>query len=60
MSAQALKVLVVGATGSIGRLAVTEALRHGHSVKALVAGRPKRPSLPSRTAAACWLVPATC
>jgi uncharacterized protein YbjT (DUF2867 family) len=30
-----MTVLVVGATGSIGRLAVDEALRQGHVVRAL-------------------------
>lgn len=35
-----LTVLVVGATGSIGRLVVAEALRRGHTVRALV--RPGR------------------
>lgn len=33
---QTLTVLVVGATGSIGRLAVAEALRAGHETRALV------------------------
>lgn len=36
MSAKRLKILVVGATGSIGRLAVAEALAQGHAVRALV------------------------
>jgi len=31
-----MTVLVVGATGSIGRLVVEEALRQGHAVRALV------------------------
>ena len=31
-----MTVLVVGATGSIGRLVVDEALRQGHVVRALV------------------------
>jgi nucleoside-diphosphate-sugar epimerase len=35
-SKPSLTVLVVGATGSIGRLVVAEALRQGHSVRALV------------------------
>ena len=40
-----MRVLVVGATGSIGHLAVEEAIRQGHTVRALVrdtkkAGRP--------------------
>src|SRR5207253_11180290 len=33
---QRMTVLVIGATGSIGRLAVDEALRRGHAVRALV------------------------
>jgi uncharacterized protein YbjT (DUF2867 family) len=36
MNAQRLKILVVGATGSIGRLVVEEAARNGHAVRALV------------------------
>lgn len=36
MGATQLKVLVVGATGSIGRLVVEEALQQGHTVRALV------------------------
>lgn len=36
MTADQLTVLVVGATGSIGRLVVAEALRQGHAVRALV------------------------
>ena len=35
MSHQQLTVLVVGATGSIGRLVVEEAGRNGHPVRAL-------------------------
>jgi uncharacterized protein YbjT (DUF2867 family) len=35
MSDQSLTVLVVGATGSIGRLVVAEAVRKGHAVRAL-------------------------
>ena len=35
MSHQHLTVLVVGATGSIGRLVVEEAVRKGHAVRAL-------------------------
>lgn len=44
MNDRPLTVLAVGATGSIGRLVVAEALRRGHRVKALVrdAGRAKR------------------
>jgi uncharacterized protein YbjT (DUF2867 family) len=36
MNHRPLSVLVIGATGSIGRYAVTEALRQGHTVRALV------------------------
>lgn len=36
MSGYPQTVLVVGATGSIGRLVVAEALREGYSVRALV------------------------
>jgi uncharacterized protein YbjT (DUF2867 family) len=36
MSTRSVKVLVVGATGSIGRLVVEEAGRQGHDVRALV------------------------
>jgi uncharacterized protein YbjT (DUF2867 family) len=36
MTQQRLKILVVGATGSIGRHVVTEALARGHAVRALV------------------------
>lgn len=35
MTAPHMRVLVVGATGSIGRLVVDEAIRQGHSVRAL-------------------------
>jgi len=41
-----MTVLVVGATGSIGRLVVEEALRQGHSVRALVRTRDKARKLP--------------
>ena len=34
MIKQRMTVLVVGATGSIGRLVVEEALRQGHAVRA--------------------------
>lgn len=40
MTERSLKILVVGATGSIGRLVVNEARRAGHAVRALVR-RPK-------------------
>ena len=36
MSGAQMNVLVVGATGSIGRLVVEEAIRQGHAVRALV------------------------
>ncbi|MEU9055610.1 NmrA family NAD(P)-binding protein [Streptomyces sp. NPDC048384] len=36
MAAQPLTVLVIGATGSIGRLVVAEAIARGHTVRALV------------------------
>ncbi|WP_329074333.1 SDR family oxidoreductase [Streptomyces niveus] len=41
MEAQPLTVLVVGATGSIGRLVVAEATARGHTVRALVCDRTK-------------------
>lgn len=41
-------VLVVGATGSIGRHAVTEALRQGYRVRALVRDPARARSLPDR------------
>ena len=41
-----LTVLVVGATGSIGRLVVEEALREGHAVRALVRNPGKARQLP--------------
>jgi uncharacterized protein YbjT (DUF2867 family) len=40
-------VLVVGATGSIGRLVVEEAIRQGYSTRALVRDREKARQLPS-------------
>lgn len=46
MSAQPLTVLVVGATGSIGRLVVAEAMRQGHRVRALVRSTARARSLP--------------
>jgi uncharacterized protein YbjT (DUF2867 family) len=46
MKAKSLKVLVVGATGSIGRLVTEEALRQGHSVRALVRDIGRASSLP--------------
>ncbi len=41
-----MTILVVGATGSIGRLVVEEALRQGHAVHALVRTREKARQLP--------------
>jgi uncharacterized protein YbjT (DUF2867 family) len=41
-----MTVLVVGATGSIGSLAVEEAIRAGHAVRALVRNQAKAPPLP--------------
>jgi len=41
-----MTVLVVGATGSIGRLVVDEAIRDGHTVRALVRSRGKGDQLP--------------
>lgn len=42
-----LVVLVVGSTGSIGRLAVAEALRQGHTVRALVRDLGRARGLPA-------------
>jgi uncharacterized protein YbjT (DUF2867 family) len=42
----ALNVLVVGATGSIGRLVVEEALKQGHAVRALVRDPSRARALP--------------
>lgn len=47
MSREPLKVLVVGATGSIGRLVVAESLRQGHVVRALVRDVKRAQGLPS-------------
>jgi uncharacterized protein YbjT (DUF2867 family) len=41
-----MNVLMVGATGSIGRLVVAEAIREGHSVRALVRDANKARRLP--------------
>lgn len=46
MSGQHLRVLVVGATGSIGHLVVEEAVRQGHLVRALVRDARKAERLP--------------
>jgi uncharacterized protein YbjT (DUF2867 family) len=45
MTKTRMRVLVVGATGSIGRLVVEEAIRQGHAVRALVRDRRKARSL---------------
>jgi len=45
-SNQKLTVLVIGATGSIGKLVVADALKNGHSVRALVRSESKARSLP--------------
>ncbi len=42
-----MNILVVGATGSIGRLVVAEALREGHAVRALVRNSGRAKGLPS-------------
>jgi uncharacterized protein YbjT (DUF2867 family) len=44
-----MKVLVVGATGSIGHLAVEEAIRQGHTVRALVRDTKKARRLSAGT-----------
>ena len=41
MSKAPLKVLVIGATGSIGRLVVAAAIRQGHAVRAILRRREK-------------------
>ena len=47
MSIPRMTVLVIGATGSIGRLVVEEAIRQGHTVRALVRTPDKARQLPS-------------
>ena len=47
MSAKKMTVLVVGATGTIGRLVVAEALRQGYVVRALVRDLRRARALPS-------------
>jgi uncharacterized protein YbjT (DUF2867 family) len=47
MSKPSMKILVIGATGSIGRLVVEEALRQGHSVRALVRSADRARRLPA-------------
>ncbi len=49
MGIASLTVLVVGATGSIGRLVVEDALAQGHAVRALVRNAAKARQLPART-----------
>ena len=46
MTTPRMTVLIVGATGSIGRLVVKEALRQGHAVRALVRHPDKARELP--------------
>jgi uncharacterized protein YbjT (DUF2867 family) len=48
LTATSLNILVVGATGSIGHLVVEEALRQGHSVRALVRSPEKVGRLPAK------------
>src|SRR3954447_23343316 len=47
MTIPRMTVLVVGATGSIGRLVVNEAIRQGHAVRALVRHPGKARQLPA-------------
>jgi uncharacterized protein YbjT (DUF2867 family) len=49
MTSAQLKILVVGATGSIGRLVVVEAIRQGFSVRALVRSPEKARRLSAKT-----------
>jgi uncharacterized protein YbjT (DUF2867 family) len=51
MSKQSMTILVIGATGSIGSLVVEEALRQGHSVRALVRSHEKARRLPAKAQA---------
>ena len=51
MSNQSMTILVIGATGSIGSLVVEEALRQGHSVRALVRSQEKARRLPAKAEA---------
>jgi uncharacterized protein YbjT (DUF2867 family) len=46
MTIPRMTVLVVGATGSIGRLVVQEAIRQGHAIRALVRSQAKARELP--------------
>ena len=47
MSTAPLTVLVIGATGSIGRLAVEESISRGHRTRALVRDAARAASLPA-------------
>ena len=49
MTPSQLKILVIGATGSMGRLVVEEALSQGHAVRALVRSPEKARRLPAKT-----------
>lgn len=49
MSSHPFRILVVGATGSIGRMVVEEAVRAGHTVRALTRDEKKARRLPSET-----------
>jgi uncharacterized protein YbjT (DUF2867 family) len=51
MSSSSNTLLAVGATGSIGGCVVEEALRQGHSVRALVRNRGKAGKLPPQVEA---------
>ena len=48
MNTDKLTVLCVGATGSVGRHVVEEALRRGHTVRALVRSRARAAGLPAQ------------
>jgi uncharacterized protein YbjT (DUF2867 family) len=47
MNSTHLKLLVVGATGSVGRLVLAEAIRNGHTVRALVRDLNRMGSMPA-------------
>jgi uncharacterized protein YbjT (DUF2867 family) len=47
MSTPRLKMLAIGATGSIGTLVVAEAIGQGHTVRALVRSQARARDLPS-------------
>src|SRR5271156_3726666 len=48
MTVPHMTVVVVGSTGSIGRLVVEEAIRQGHTVRALVRTPDKARQLPAQ------------